>query len=51
MKFVLMNDNLDNWFNKNLNIVRRGVFFNKANLDVVRNCIKLNSRRNIEKVI
>ena len=30
MKFVLMNDNLDNWFNKNLNIVRRGVSFNKA---------------------
>ena len=43
-----MNDNLDNWFNKNLSIVRRGVSFNNADLDVVRNCIK--QRRNIAKI-
>lgn len=30
MKFVLMYDKLNNWFNKNLSIVRRGVSFNKA---------------------
>jgi len=50
MKFVLMYDKLNNWFNKNLSIVRRGVSFNKANLDVVRNCIKLNSEEILKKL-
>ena len=49
MKFVLMNDNLDNWSNKNLNIVRRGVSFNKADLDVVRNCIALNNEEILQR--
>lgn len=49
MKFVLINDTLDNWFNKNINIVRRGISFNKADLNVVRNCIALNNEEILQR--